>query len=465
MNLMNLNERILRHGESICFVGKFGLIFWLLGVVSAILNKTNASAAPKIQFIEVHLLHLMMITRTLLYKLMNLMNFNELRYYLRLLFAMDKRARHVFWLGQVHLRSFGSLKKVMTMRKIFFLLSALVLTGCGSPLAVQAAALGNPEAQRSATPAATATITITPSPTVDWKGTAIVAQATADEARRLDTQATAQEKDRIQQQLGWTAQADMWTAQSDQATATAYMTAVPLTSTARIEDLTATSAYMTLTSNQMTATEHAPTQVVAMIDAQNYEKYGALDFVIRLFVLAGLGVFMFGIGIFAFFNINKPAAYGKPTRQPVSPVQKEPDLIPLKQETETVVKVKTDNGQGFGQDILLTVPCTQEQLTELAARVINDGESLGVNNWEGEKTLLTRAVIGRLRAFFQGNKMAISSGAGRVVLTDNGLAFLRGWLERKELPHSYSFDQKNLETPLVMSHEHEAHAVAHGGGV
>ena len=131
MNLMNLNERVLRHGESICFVGKFGLIFWLLGVVSGILNKTNASAAPKIQFIEVHLLHLMMITRTLLYKLMNLMNFNELIYYLRILFAMDKRARHVFWLGQVHLRSFGSLKKVMTMRKIFFLLSALVLTGCG----------------------------------------------------------------------------------------------------------------------------------------------------------------------------------------------------------------------------------------------------------------------------------------------------------------------------------------------
>ena len=41
MNQMNLNERVLPHGESICFVGKFGLIFSLLGAVSAILNKTN----------------------------------------------------------------------------------------------------------------------------------------------------------------------------------------------------------------------------------------------------------------------------------------------------------------------------------------------------------------------------------------------------------------------------------------
>ena len=41
---------------------------------------------------------------------------------------------------------------------------------------------------------------------------------------------------------------------------------------------------------------------------------------------------------------------------------------------------------------------------------------------------------------------------------------LRGWLERNELPHSYSFDQNNYETPLVMSHEHDAHAIAHGGG-
>lgn len=463
MNQMNLNERFLPHRESICFVGKFGLIFRLLGAVSAILNKTNASAAPKIQFIEVHLLHSVMITRTLLYKLMNLMNFNELRYYLRILFAMDKRAKHVFRLGQVHQGSFGSLKKVMTMRKIFFLLSALVLTGCGSPWAVQAAALGTPEASRSATPVATATITITPSPTVDWKGTAIVAQATADEARRLDTQATAAEKDRIQQQLAWTAEANQWTAQANQWTATAALTSIPLTSTQQSVVNTQVPIDQALMAGQLTATKEAPTQMMAMIDAKIYEEHGETDFLIRMFVLGALGVFLLGIGLFAL--AARPKGEGKASSAAPTSVVREPDLIPLKQEPETVVKVKMDNGQGFGQDILLTVPCTREQLTELAARVINDGATLGVNNWEGEKSLLTRAVIGRLRSFFQANKMAISAGAGRVSLTEEGLAFLRGWLDRGTLPYSYSFpSSERAEIPLGMSHEHDTHAVAHGGG-
>lgn len=458
---MNLNERVLPHGESICFVGKFGLIFRLLGAVSAILNKTNASAAPKIQFIEVHLLHSVMITRTLLYKLMNLMNFNELRYYLRLLFAMDKRARHVFWLGQVHQGSFGSLKKVMTMRKIFFLLSALILTGCGSQLAVQAAALGTPEAQRSATPVATATETITPSPTVDWKGTAIVAQATADEARRLDTQATAAYEQRLHDESAWTAQADVWTAQSNQATATAYGTSVPLTGTARSEDLTAISGYMTMTSGQMTAVKEAPTQSKAMTDARIYEEHGETDFIIRMFVLAALGVFLFGIGVFAFGA--KPKAQ-EAMSVPATQRRNEPDLIPLRHDRETVVKVKTDNGQGFGQEILMTVPCTREQLTELADGVINGGMTLGVNNWEGDKTLLTRAVIGRLRHFFEANKMANKDAGGRVSLNERGMAFLHAWIRQGVLPHSYTFPQSESTEPFGMSHEHDAHAIAHGGG-
>lgn len=459
---MNLNERVLGIRESLCFVRNFWATFGLEGRFWAIFYITNAIATPKIQFIKVHLVHLMIVMRTLLYKLMNLMNFNELRYYLRLLFAMDKRARHVFWLGQVHRGSFGSLKKVMTMRKIFFLLSALVLTGCGSPLAVQAAALGTPEAQRSATPVATATITITPSPTVDWKGTAIVAQATADEARRLDTQATAAEKDRIQQQLGWTAQADMWTAQSSQATATAFMTAVPLTSTARSVDLTANAANMTLASGQMTAVKEAPTQVKAMADAKIYEEYGETDFIIRLFVLGALGVFLLGVGLFALGARSKEGA--KAGSAAPNQGKADPGLIPLRQEPETVVKVKTDNGQGFGRDLLLTVPCTREQLTELADGVINGDVTLGVNNWEGKKTLLTRAVIGRLRHFFEVNKMAMRDAAGRVTLTEDGLAFLHGWLQRGKLPYSYSFAPEESDMPLHMSHEHDAHAIAHGGG-
>lgn len=473
MNQMNLNERVLPHGESICFVGKFDLIFRLLSAVSTILNKTNASAAPKIQFIEVHLLHSVMITRTLLYKLMNLMNFNELRYYLRLLFAMDKRARHVFWLGQVHQGSFGSLKKVMTMRKIFFLLSALVLTGCGSPLAMQAVALGTPEAQRSATPVATATITITPSPTVDWKGTAIVAQATADEARRLDTQATAAEKDRIQQQLAWTAEANQWTAQANQWTATAALTSIPLTSTQQSVVNTQVPIDQALMAGQLTATKEAPTQIVAMIDAKNYETYGATDYVVRLFVLGALGVFLLGIGLFALSARTKEEV--KPRSAVPSQAVREPDLIPLKPElmnsrptaranpNEVSVSVVKDNGGGNIAIENYRVPCSEEQLTELALRVLDEGETLGVNNWEGDGTELTRAVIYRLRNWFQGKQMVNSIGSGRLKFNERGLELLQTWKEKKVLPHPYVFAPV-VDLPLNMSHEAGAHVPAHGGG-
>lgn len=348
-------------------------------------------------------------------------------------------------------------KKVLTL---FLALLSWMLIGCGAPVA-QAAEAGTPAVQRSLTPAATATVTVSPTPTVDWQGTAVIAQQTADEARRLNTAATAAYEQRLHEESGWTAQADIWTAQAAQSTATAYLTSVPLTSTARVEDMTANSAQMTLTSNQMTATEHAPTQVVAMIDAQNYEEYGELDFVIRLFVLAGLGVFMFGVGIFALFN--KPLGVGKPGRQTTAPAHKEPDLIPLKNPA-TVVQYSTNNGQGFGQDFVYKIPCSHEQLSELADRVINQKETLGVNRWEGEKSLLTRAVILRLRHFFMANKLAVSSGVGRVALNDAGLKFLRDWLESNALPHLYSFVPVDDSAALNMSHEQPSHDAAGGGG-
>lgn len=348
---------------------------------------------------------------------------------------------------------------MMSIQKCFVLFGMLVLTGCGAPIA-QAASLGTPVAARSLTPAASATVTVSPTATVDWQGTAVIAQQTADEARRLNTAATAAYEQRLHEESAWTAQADMWTAQAAQSTATAYLTSVPLTSTARVEDMTANSAQMTLRSNEMTATEHAPTQVVAMIDAQNYEEYGALDFVIRLFVLAGLGVFMFGVGIFALFN--KPLGVGKPGRQPSAPVQKDSGLMPLS--PATVVQYTTNNGQGWGQDLVYKVPCTRPQLSELADRVINKHETLGVNNWEGEKSLLTRSVILRLRQFFLVNKLAVSSGAGRVALNDAGLKFLRDWLDSNALPHLYSFVPVDDGAALNMSHEQPSHDAASGGG-
>jgi hypothetical protein len=334
-------------------------------------------------------------------------------------------------------------------RALIYLISVLVLTACGSPGAVQAAGV-------IGTAGPTATRTVTPSPTVGWQATAVAAQATADEARRIDTAATAAEKERVQEQLGWTAQADIRTAQSSDATATAYGTSVPLTGTARAEDMTAMNAYMTLSAGQLTATHEAPTQAAAMVQVGYERRFGWVNYV----AMGCLAFLFFGLGVFA---LGRSRGGGEPMVTHQQTVREEPEIIvPVK---ETVVNVKTATGQGWGRDRLMRVPCSPEQLTELAERVIMQNESLGVNNFEGAKSLLTRAVILQVRHFMQSNELASSIRAGRVELTEDGRAFLRGWLEKHSLPHSFEFDGEDGQKPGVMSHEHEAHVSAHGGGV
>lgn len=347
---------------------------------------------------------------------------------------------------------------------LLFVLGVLIVSGCGAASVnaqepeVRATSLLN----LNYTPLPTMTMTVTPTATVDWQGTAMVAQATADEARRLDTQATAQEKDRVQVQLGWTAAANQWTAQADQWTATAALTSVPLTATQQAVVNTQVPIQQALEAGHLTATKEAPAQAKAMVDAKNYEKYGAADYVVRLLVLGALGVFLLGVGLFALAarpKANAEAGSVEPTR-----VEREPDLVPLKQEKETVITVKTNNGQGWGQDLSYKLPCSALQLTELAERVLLKGETLGMNNWEGKDSALTRAVVIRVRRFFVDKKLAVETKSGRVNLNDDGFAFLRGWLESKTLPHSYSFAPVESAAPLNMSHVSGAHVSAHGGG-
>lgn len=351
----------------------------------------------------------------------------------------------------------------MKMNLFLLMTMLLFLTGCGAPVAAQAAALGTPEVMWSASPAATATETLTPTATVDWQGTAMVAQATADEARRLNTQATAEFEQRVQEQGAWTAQADGWTAQANQWTATAALTSVPLTATQQAVVNTQVPIEQALMAGQLTATKEAPTQMMAMEDARIYEEHGETDFIIRMFVLAAMGVFLLGVGLFAL--AVRPKEDAKAGSAEAVAAELEPDLIPLKQEKETVITVKTNNGQGLGQDKIYKLPCSAEQLSELAERVIVFGETLGVNNWEGEKSLLTRAVIIRVRRFFVQKKLGVETKSGRVGLNDDGLALLRGWLESKTLPHSYSFAPMESAAPLNMSHVSGAHVGVDGGGV
>lgn len=88
MNVMNINERVLGTGDSLCFVANKLVVSGLEQAHLACFYITNAFATPKKWFIKVHLVHRRSFSGRLSYKLMNLMNFNELACYLRLFFAM-----------------------------------------------------------------------------------------------------------------------------------------------------------------------------------------------------------------------------------------------------------------------------------------------------------------------------------------------------------------------------------------
>lgn len=88
MNQMNFDEHVFGSDDLLCFVVRKIADFSHKCAVLAFHDMTNILAAPKKWFIDVHLLHLRSFLGWLSYKLMNLMNFNELACCLRLFFAM-----------------------------------------------------------------------------------------------------------------------------------------------------------------------------------------------------------------------------------------------------------------------------------------------------------------------------------------------------------------------------------------
>lgn len=464
MKTMKTMRHLERTAENICFVG-----IWL--------NKTNTLGAgnrekasyPFICFMFSEFVHTFLAW---LSQNMKVMKIYEAR------FIKGIYLPCFIWRGSPSQKHEANMKKYeevgMKLNFIYLILAMSVLTACGTPIA-QAASLGTPEVIFSASPAATATVTLTPTPTVDWQGTAVIAQQTADEARRLNTAATAAHEQRVHEESAWTAQAAQWTAQSGWATATAYGTSVPLTSTARSEDLTASSGYMTMTTGQMTQVKEAPTQAVAMIRTENERLYGWVNYA----ALAALAFGMFGVGVFALSKskssngtmvtyqqtaeLEALAVDEAATKIVADPIRRE-DLVPLKDKDEPrVLVVVHENPNGGPGEERFYVPCTDDQLFELAARVLDDGATLGINNWEGDETELTRKAMKRLRGYFQEKQLVTSLGAGRLKFNERGLALLRVVRGRKPLPSS-SDGAVGDESPFGMSHETDAHDVAHGGG-
>lgn len=342
------------------------------------------------------------------------------------------------------------------------ILMAFFISACGG----QVSALSQSTDTEYRTPQPTATQSPVPTPTIEYQATAhvaetqvAIAQATADEANRIMVQATNDEAQRQHEASMQNAQA---TAQAESNamvqygwTATAAFTSVPLTATAQIDNATAIAAYNTMTIAQITATAHAPTQVVADANARTQAQFSTVFAWVQVFALFSLGVFMlFTAWFMRWYWMREDARalarspQGVAERhgyKPIPQVVPEPDPEPVFTQPvapdEMVITVRKDYGDGNVNMSKYTVPCTHEQLLQVAENVLTKGWTLAINQWESAETRFTRNTFSKLRSWLQSNQFAVSAGSGTLALSPTGRTFLEAFLNANQLPTEYEFGE------------------------
>lgn len=275
-------------------------------------------------------------------------------------------------------------------------------------------------------PSATPTAAQIPTATIDYQSTAVIAQQTADEARRVNAMVTSQFEQRFHEQLQMTAEADRRVQEIYAWTVTAALTSIPLTETQQAIINTQIPQQQQLVSAQLTATKEGPTQIVAMIAAENQAKYGRINYLVGMFATGSIGVFAIGIVAFLF-------------RLPMQ-AKPEPAHEALPQ-TETVIQLKQNHGGGTYSLERMVIPCSPEQLTELAEKITQGLKTLAINQWEGKDTLFTRTVIHQVRGWIRLNEFAVQTDDGQMAPTNDFLNFLMGWLDKQALPAEFEFAQ------------------------
>lgn len=272
------------------------------------------------------------------------------------------------------------------------------------------------------------TNTFIPSATIGYESTLQVAQSTADEARRINAVVTSEYEQRLLEQVQLTAAYEQRVQEIYSWTVTAALTSVPLTQTQQAVMNTQIPMQNNLAFAQLTATAQAPTQMAALIQAQEsvrYVKFNNIMDIIGRFLLMG---FMGSLIYFVF-------------KFPVQPKPEVPNP------GETVVMLKRDRGQGSFTMVRNTIPCSPDQLTELAQKIIEGKKTLAINQWEGAGTLFTRPVILAMRAWMRENGFAVATEENQLVPTVEGLDFFLGWLASQKLPSEFEFGEtENVHT-------------------
>ena len=343
------------------------------------------------------------------------------------------------------------------MKKLF-IIAAFFLSACGASVS----ALGSPTTEYR-TPPPTATASIVPTATIEYQATAhaaetqaYIAQSTADAANRIMVQATNDQQQREHEEAMANADA---TAQAEANhmialgwTPTAYQTSMPLTATAQVDNMTAIADYKAVTIAQITATAALPTQIVAESNARSYAQYAPVRVFAEVFTVFSIGVFLLFMIWFMrwqwmrqdkreYDKTPKGVAQSQgfkdiPNLDEQEPafVMPQPDprkVIDTGMQPATVLTIQNETGTTSRQMI---VPCKPNQLLELAENTLTKSWSLAINAWEGAETSFTRGTFSKVRSWLQGNKFAISTGGGALVLAHAGRAFLEAYLNTSNLP-------------------------------
>lgn len=292
------------------------------------------------------------------------------------------------------------------------------------------------------------------------------ARSTADAAFEIGIQATDNHEER-QQELARIAQDNvLLTNQSNIWTVTAAGTSVPLTQTQQIILNTQIAGVQTQQAGQMTMVKEQPTQIVAITRAKNSNQTWWIEFLIRMFVFIGMGVFFISIGIFV-AKYNPPPPVKKlefidrdilPSDFTPVPVEYYGDTLSSanKQEDgnkEAVVEVATNPDTSYPSKDVYKFPCTSEQLDELATKTIIQGLSLAYDNFAGKGSLFTRETYAPVYSFMLRHRLSMSTGIkldGKnkgVILTTkdivgeiNGYDVLSQWIASRTLPGTFTVE-------------------------
>jgi hypothetical protein len=317
------------------------------------------------------------------------------------------------------------------MKQVLLIVTTLLLSACNITQYRNVEALQNTTPKPSPTSTLAPTATIVPSATTDYQMTAVIAIQTADEARRVNALITAEFEQREFEKTQM-AHAEIMAIENNKLhamdlTATAAPSAIAGTQTQQAILNTQIPERQNFIYAQMSATSYAPTQIVAMSNAQNRVRYGGINTIAGIFAEFAIGFFCVGFVVYLFKNLRTSSVIELADEEEPEP------------QAETVTRINLYKNNG-ATSIVYTIPCTPEQLSELAENITQGKKTLAINQWEGKDTLLTRPVILRVRAWLRDNHFVSIAPDGQLIPSDELLNFLCAWLDRGVLPADYEFE-------------------------